>query len=122
MEYLGDAKTLEKGYFVTAVHPFQIQKMAGDLDGDFQLTSADVELLMQNRIADSLVADANFDGTMDSADAVYLAHVVQYTHDFQMQCAMQTNVPVATATREPATKQPVSSPWNGQIFQKQLMP
>ena len=77
---------------------------------------------MQNRIADSLVADANFDGTVDSADAVYLAHVVQYTHDFQMQCAMQTNVPVATATREPVTKQPVSSPWNGQIFQKQLMP
>ena len=66
--------------------------MAGDLNGDFQLTSADVELLMQNRIADSLVADANFDGTVDSADAVYLAHVVQYTHDFQMQCAMQTNV------------------------------
>lgn len=122
VEYLGDAKTLEKGYFVTAVHPFQIQKMAGDLNGDFQLTSADVELLMQNRIADSLVADANFDGTVDSADAVYLAHAVQYTHDFQMQCAMQTNVPVATATRELVTKQPVSSPWNGQIFQKQLMP
>ena len=122
VEYLGDAKTLEKGYFVTAVHPFQIQKMAGDLDGDFQLTSADVELLMQNRVEDPLIADANFDGTVDSADAVYLAHVVQYTHDFQMQCAMQTNVPVATATREPATKQPVSSPWNGQIFQKQLMP
>ena len=122
VEYLGDAKTLEKGYFVTAIHPFQIQKMAGDLNGDFQLTSADVELLMQNRIADSLAADANFDGTVDSADAVYLAHVVQYTHDFQMQCAMQTNVPVATAAREPATKQPVSSQWNGQIFQKQLMP
>ena len=122
VEYLGDAKTLEKGYFVTAVHPFQIQKMAGDLDGDFQLTSADVELLMQNRVADPPAADANFDGTVDSADAVYLAHVVQYTHDFQIQCAMQTNVPVATAAREPATKQPVSSQWNGQIFQKQLMP
>ena len=43
VEYLGDAKTLEKGYFVTAVHPFQIQKMAGDLNGDFQLTIADAE-------------------------------------------------------------------------------
>ena len=33
-----------------------------------------------------------------------------------------TPAPTPAPAPEPTTKQPVSSPWNGQIFQKQLMP
>ena len=65
VEYLGDAKTMEKGYCITAVHPFHIFKMPGDTDGDFLLTQCDIDNLLHGAYEDTLSGDANHSGTAD---------------------------------------------------------
>lgn len=123
VSYLGDSKTQEKGYTVTAVHPFHIQTVPGDCNGDFQLTASDaVQLLEGGQTANLLQADANHDGTADAKDAVYAARVAFYTQRQQVQ---YTSVPPAADAEETAKKQPpVQEPggWNSAIFENQLLP
>lgn len=129
IDYLGDEKSTEKGYFITAVHPYHIQSVPGDLDGDLQLTATDAELLLRKKAAPKTEnGDANHDGTVDTKDVVYIAHVAQYDTMETAQCALQSDDLSGTAAlseakpeQETVSTQPsASSKWNGQIFQKQL--
>lgn len=129
INYLGDEKSTEKGYFITAVHPYHIQSVPGDLDGDLQLTASDAELLLREKASpETENGDANHDGTVDTGDVVYIAHVAQYDAMETAQCALQSDdisasAPPSEAEPEQATlpAQPsAAGKWNGQIFQKQL--
>ena len=93
VEYLGDAKTMEKGYCITAVHPFHIFKMPGDTDGDFLLTQCDIDNLLHGAYEDTLSGDANHSGTADLSDAVYLAHLIQSVGHLSVQHALETEIP-----------------------------
>ena len=123
VSYLGDIKTQEKGYTVTAVHPFHIQTVPGDCNGDFQLTASDaVQLLEGGQTANLLQADANHDSTVDAKDAVYTARVAFYT---QRPGVQYTSAFPAADAEETAKKQPpVQEPggWNSAIFENQLLP
>lgn len=127
IDYLGDEKSTEKGYYITAVHPYHISAVPGDLDGNLQLTAADAELLLQKKAPEQIEnGDANHDGTVDTEDVVYIAHVAKYDSMETVQCALQSDdIPIATSTTElkqtpSKTQLSVSGKWNGQIFQKQL--
>ena len=118
VEYLGDAKTMEKGYCITAVHPFHIFKMPGDTDGDFLLTQCDIDNLLHGAYEDTLSGDANHSGTADLSDAVYLAHLIQSVGHLSVQHALETEIPpIATAT---TSADALPTFWNSQIFQRQL--
>ncbi len=120
VRYLGDAMSLEKGYAVTAVHPFRIWQMPGDTDGDFRLTQADAACLLRGE-ASGIAGDADHNGVSNAADAVFLAQVIRHTENTAVQYAMQTEIPaVATAVTAYAETADPSARWNGKIFQRQL--
>ncbi len=129
IDYLGDKKTMEKGYYITEIHPYHIQAMPGDLDSDFQLTAADISLFLGN--ADKLSVtkgDANHDGVVNAADIVYIARALLLKTGQCASCVIQSEgepLPIATTTTEvkkPAAEElfPAASEWNSQIFQKQI--
>lgn len=128
IRYLGDEKSTEKGYSIVAVHPYYIRTVPGDLDGDLRLTKTDAELVLQKSKSEQYNGDANHDGKVDTADAVYLAHIAKYETSQTVQCALQSDdiVPetatsITTMKKTPPTELlTVSDKWNSQIFQKQL--
>lgn len=122
VEYLGDAKTMEKGYCITAVHPFHIFKMPGDTDGDLLLTQCDIENLLHGTYPDTLSGDADHSGTADLSDAVYLAHLIQAVGHPNVQHDLETEIPPVATVRTSANISDDTLPafWNSQIFQHQL--
>lgn len=128
IDFLGDEKTMEKGYYITAVYPFHISAVSGDMDGDMRLTAEDIRLLLAQEQIPVLRGDVNHDGAVDTVDVVFLAHALQYQADTPAQYAMASNgvtLPVATKTTQLQPVEPpellfASTSWNEQIFQKQL--
>lgn len=120
IDYLGDEKTVEKGYYITSVIPYHVTTMPGDMNGDFQLTSEDSVSLLERMDKLSLkIGDANHDGVVSTADAVYVAKAALRTSEQAAQVAIRTDdmpLPVATTT-ERKTKSTVkafssASEWN----------
>lgn len=126
--YLGDEKTIEKGYFITAVHPFQIQSVPGDCNNDKQLTEEDVILLLEQtkQNAQSLrTGDADHNGIVNASDAVYIAKIAWYQTQQSVSCDIQMEnyeIRIATPNTMLQEQQPPVIPggWNSQIFQNQL--
>ncbi len=128
IDFLGDAKTMEKGYYITTVYPFHISNVSGDMDGDMRLTAEDIRLLLAQNQIPILRGDVNHDGVVDTVDVVFLAHTLQYQIKVPVQYAMASNgitLEVATKTTQLQSVDPpelffASTSWNEQIFQKQL--
>ncbi len=125
IDYLGDAKSTEKGYQFVAIHPFQIHTIPGDANQNGSIESGDIEwLLTHSAEIDVLHGDANHDGIVNTADAVYLAKYLQYQFDAELtiQYALTPSVATETTVLSPVSK---TTPGfytqnNDVIFQNQL--
>lgn len=120
INYLGDDKTLEKGYYITTIYPYHIKAMPGDVDGDFRLTTKDAGLLLANMDKLSVtIGDANHDGIVDATDSVYIARAILSESGQTVRYAIQsdgTPLPVATATtqmKKPSAEDFFQPPVNG---------
>lgn len=131
VQYLGDEKTREKGYYITAVHPFHIRHLYGDCNNDGALTQADITALF--KAIDSEKSnlpsfyDADHNETINASDIVYLARIVQAESNTTVDCAIQLEndtPPITTPVTILQQQQPpdfLPGGWNDQIFQRQLM-